>query len=99
MNLEEWVYAVKYAGSKKSKYNIRKIIKEQCLFSNKKIYGAYQIDGDKVWKLLIENDENCKSVIHSKNVHNYIDLESYIDQVKYRSFWSDNKRAYGKKRR
>lgn len=35
MNLEEWTCAVKIAGSKKSKYLISKIIKEQCLITQK----------------------------------------------------------------
>lgn len=35
MNLEEWTCAVKIAGSKKSKYLISKIIKEQCLITKK----------------------------------------------------------------
>lgn len=44
MNLEEWTCAVKIAGSKKSKYLISKIIKEQCLITQIKLYGAYQIE-------------------------------------------------------
>lgn len=48
MNLEEWTCTVKIAGSKKSKYLISKIIKEQRLITQKKLYGAYQIDVRKV---------------------------------------------------
>ena len=57
MNLEEWTCAVKIAGSKKSKYLIAKIIKEQCLITPKKLYGAYQIDGKKVWDVLIKVED------------------------------------------
>lgn len=99
MNLEEWTCAVKIAGSKKNKYTISKIIKEQCLFPLKKLYGAYQIDGSKVWEALIENDSDCQKVIKEKNIKGPIDLESRIEQMKYHAFWSDNRRAYGKKRR
>ena len=63
MNLEEWTCAVKIAGSKKSKYLISKIIKEQCLITQKKLYGAYQIDGRKVWDVLIKDDPNCQNVL------------------------------------
>lgn len=99
MNLEEWTCAVKIAGSKKNKYLISKIIKEECLYTQKKLYGAYQIDGNRVWDILIKDDPNCKKVIEEKNIHDAISLESKIEELKYRSFWSDNKRAYGRKRR
>lgn len=99
MNLEEWVCAVKIAESKKSKYIIRKTIKEECLFSKEKKYGAYQINGSKVWQVLIANDPDCMAVTKKKNIHDYIGLESKIEEIKYHSFWSDNKRAYAKKRR
>lgn len=99
MNLEEWTCAVKIAGSKKSKYLISKIIKEQCLYSPKKFYGAYQIDGNKVWDVLIKNDPDCQKVLEQKRIIDSISLESKIEEIKYRSFWSDNKRAYGRKRR
>lgn len=99
MNLEEWTCAVKIAGSKKSKNQISKIIKEKCLCSQKKLYGAYQIDGNKVWDILIKDDLNCKKVIEEKKIYNSISLESKIEELKYHSFWSDNKRAYRRKRR
>lgn len=97
--MEEWVCAVKIAGSKKSKYKIRKTIKEECLFSKEKKYGAYQINGSKVWQVLIANDPDCTAIIKEKNINGHIGLESIIEEIKYRSFWSDNKRAYAKKRR
>ena len=50
MNLEEWTCAVKIAGSKKSKYLISKIIKEQCLITQKKLYGAYQMSDGTLWE-------------------------------------------------
>lgn len=99
MNLEEWTCAVKIAGSKKSKYLISKTIKEQCLYTEKKLYGAYQIDGNKVWDVLIKDDPNCKKVIEEKKIYDAISLESKIEELKYRSFWSNNKHAYGRKRR
>lgn len=99
MNLEEWTYAVKFAGSKRSKYEIKRIIKEQCLFSEKKVYGAYQIDGKKVWEILILSDPNCKQIIREKRFNDHIDIEAKIEEIKYHSFWSDNRRAYSKKRR
>lgn len=99
MNLEEWTCAVKIAGSKKSKYLISKIIKEQCLITKKKLYGAYQIDGRKVWDVLIKDDPNCQNVLKEKRINDSIALESKIEEMKYHSFWSDNKYAYGRKRR
>ena len=99
MNLEEWTCAVKIAGSKKSKYLISKIIKEQCLITQKKLYGAYQIDGKKVWDVLIKDDPNCQNTLKEKRISDVISLESKIEEMKYHSFWSDNKRAYGRKRR
>ena len=99
MNLSEWTQAVKIAGSKKSKYEIGKIIKERCLLTKQKIYGAYQIDGNKVWNILILPDENCQRVIHEKNIKDYIALESKIEEMKYHAFWSDNRYAYRKKRK
>ena len=99
MNLEEWTCAVKIAGSKKSKYLISKIIKEECLFTKKKLYGAYQIDGNKVWDILIQADPDCQKVIEEKKIYDAISLESKIEELKYHSFWSDNKYAYGRKRR
>lgn len=99
MNLEEWTCAVKIAGSKKSKYLIAKIIKEQCLITQKKLYGAYQIDGKKVWDVLIKDDPNCQNTLKEKRINDVISLESKIEKMKYHSFWSDNKRAYGRKRR
>ncbi len=99
MNLADWIHAVKIAGSKRNKYEIRKIIIEQCLFSQKKIYGAYQIDGNKVWNILILSDDNCRKVIQEKKINDHMDLESKIEEIKYHSFWSDNRRAYAKKRR
>ena len=89
MNLEEWTCAVKIAGSKKSKYLISKIIKEQCLIIQKKLYGAYQIDGRKVWDVLIKDDSNCQNVLKEKRINDAIALESKIEEMKYHSFWSD----------
>ena len=97
--MEDWVCAVKIAGSKKSKNEIRNKIKEECLFTEKKVFGTYQIDGRKVWQVLIISDPNCMSVIKEKNINDHIGLESKIEEMKYHSFWSDNKRAYSKKRR
>ena len=76
MNLEEWTCAVKIAGSKKSKYLIAKIIKEQCLVTQKKLYGAYQIDGKKVWDVLIKDDPNCQNTLKEKRINDVISLES-----------------------
>ena len=99
MNLKEWTEAVKFLGSKRSKNSISKIIKEECLYATGKIYGTYQIDGNKVWDILIKDDLNCQQAIEEKKIYNAISLESKMEQLKYHSFWDDNKRAFGRKRR
>ncbi len=99
MNLAEWTYAVKFVGSKKSKNQITKIIKEECLMSKDKVYGIYLIDGNKVWNKLIKDDPDCQSVIEDKKIHDVLSLESKVEEMKYRAFWSNNRRAYRKKRR
>ena len=99
MNLEEWACAVQIAGSKRNRSDIKNIIKAECLLSAKKVHGAYQIDGRKVWEVLIQADASCHKVIREKNIKDHMDLESIIEQKKYHAFWSNNRRAYGKKRR
>lgn len=99
MNLEEWASGVKFAGSRKRKDEIKTIIKEKCLCSEKRYMGAYLIDGNKVWDVLIKNDVNCQRVCKEKNIQSAIDIESIIEAKKYRAFWGANKQAYGKKRR
>lgn len=99
MNLEEWAIGVKLAGSKKGKTYIKSVIKECCLLTPQKYMGAYQIDGEKVWDILIKNDLNCKCVCEKKNYHCSMDIESAVLEMQYHAFWNDNRRAYGKKRR
>lgn len=99
MNLNEWAMAIKYAGSKKGVGTIRRIIKEQCLSSQKKVCGSYQIDHQMLWDVLIANDLDCMAACKEKKINDIVCLESQFEELKYHGFWLDNKVAFSSKKR
>ena len=99
MNLEKWTSMVKRVGSKYTRNEIKGIIKSECLNSNKKILGAYQISGEKIWHRLIENDPNCQEALEENKIKDWLDLESWSAQIEHQKKWRYWKHVYRKTKR
>ena len=80
ISMTDWTAIVKTLGSKKTKTEIRDIIIRECLFSTKKFYGAYLVNGDAVWEKLIESDPNCAAGILNNRLENAVDVEGWFEK-------------------
>ena len=83
VTMSDWIFTLKQLGSKRTKTEIRSFIIEYCLISKEKIYGVYQVDSEKVWHYLVEMDSVCSKEAINKRLHNVIDVESWLDNIKY----------------
>ena len=99
MNLEDWTSMVKRIGSQKTRSEIKNIIKSECLFSQKRIMGAYQINGDAVWNRLIICDTACQEGLKENRIKGWIDMESWAAQIKHQKEWRYWNHVYRKFRR
>ena len=88
ITMTDWVNIIIMLGSTKSKEAIQGIIRERCLLSPNKVYGAWQIDGDAVWDLLIAADPKCMENAEKYRLRNAISVESWLEERKYRDMRS-----------
>ena len=79
----------------KTQQDISKAIIKDCLFSQIKSCGAYQVDDSKVWDCIVLKDTNCKKELTKLNINDIYGVYSYDDEVCYKQM----RGTYPKKRR
>lgn len=85
-SLTAWQIIIKrILKSKQTQGKIRTTILEQCLYSEKKIDGAYQVDDNKVYEIIACKDEDCLRMMKELNIHDVIGLISCYEEFKYRT--------------
>lgn len=83
ISMTTWINIIKRFGSKKTKDEIRTIINDNCLLSNKKRDGCYLVDDEKVWKLLVEKDPLCLKGVAERRIQKVADVESWLSETGY----------------
>lgn len=78
MSLQRWVEAIQLMGSRQSQRAIRESLKEKCLLQKRKVYGEYLINGEKVWKEIIQNDFMCRQFAREHGMNSILDVESFL---------------------
>ena len=68
---------------KKKSSEITSFIKENCLYDEECGLGTRVIDYDKVYNLLVCEDETVREIAKKKGIKSGLGLESYIDEVTY----------------
>lgn len=85
LSLTTWIWIIKTVlHSNLSKSRLRAIILEKCLLSQKKFHGAYRVDSQKIWDIVISNDENCCTKMKELNINSLSGLLSYYDEIQYK---------------
>lgn len=80
--------------SKMTKREVKNIIKERCLYSSTKIDGAYPIDLQKVWNIILMNDANCIDILEHWGITDVIGLESWYEERCYQIMHVSAKLSY-----
>lgn len=99
ISMTMWVNIIKKFGSRKTRAEIRKIIIDNCLLSNKKVDGCYLVDDDKVWKLLVEKDIRCMKGAKERRLQNPTDVQAWLLEIGYqqmrKTFPRNHHRKFG----
>lgn len=85
LSLTNWVYVIKtLLRSELTASEIREAILNDCLFTSDLFWGEYQVDGEKVYKMIICKDANCRKRCEELRISNVFEVLSYYEQVKYK---------------
>ena len=99
VSMTDWINMLKKIGCRKSRKEIRDIIINECLFSDEKILGAYQVDGEAVWNRFIANDRICLKNATERRIKDAVGIESWLEEIKYQVMRSTYPRNHHKKGR
>ena len=98
ISLTAWIYIIKtLLNSKLTRNRIREIILDKCLYSRKKVYGAYQVDPQKVWSYLIITDKSCYPKMEKLHIDSVYDIISYYEETEYKKMRYTYPRKHHKK--
>ena len=99
LTMSDWIFVLKNLGCRRTKAEIRRLIIEQCLTSKERIYGVYQVDSNKVWHYFVENDPICLKEATDKRIADSLDIESWLESIKYQRIRKTYPRNHHKKGR
>lgn len=84
--LTKWQYVVKsLLKSELTRSEIRTAILTSCLLSPHKFNGAYQVDGQKVFDLIICKDANCRKTLDKLHISDLFGVLSYYEEITYKN--------------
>lgn len=96
LSLTKWQYIIKnLLKSKLTKNEIRSAILEKCLYSPHKFNGAYQVDEQKVFDLIICKDAECLVRMDELHIKDVFGVISYFEEIEYKNM----RATYPSKRR
>lgn len=83
MTMSNWIYTMKtiLKCKKWSASAMRKIILEECLLSNRLVFGAYVVDDKKVWDRIVVHDGEVMRALHNLNIYDHIGVQSLCFSV------------------
>lgn len=99
MNISQWCYVLDCLGTRRTKSEISRIIKKNCLVSEKQVWGAYLVDDELGWKYLIETEQVCLETAKKHRLENWKDIEPYYEERKSHEVWHSTKVAYSRFKR
>ncbi len=98
MTLTSWIEFIKdILHSHKTKSKIRTQILNTCLYSSKKICGAYQVNSTLVWENIIISDESCKKRCEELKLRTVDDAMGYYEEVLYKRMRATYPKKHHKK--
>ena len=98
LSMTTWIYVIKtLLKSEMRQQDIRHIIMNKCLFSQKKINGAYQVDDNKVWANIVLKDNGCKKKMEELNIVDVYGIYGYYEEICYKRMRGTFPRKYHKK--
>lgn len=84
-NLTGWLYIIKtLLKSRQSKQVLRAALLDNCLAAPRKVYGAYQIDPDKVWGFVISKDHDVQMTMEKLNLSDIYKIMAYYEEIQYK---------------
>lgn len=83
-SMTKWVDIItNLLDSERSATKIRNMIHDNCLLSPRKQWNTYQVDGDKVWNIVIMTDKGCVGRLQELGIYDVIRLYSYCEEIDY----------------
>ena len=96
LSMTTWLYVIKtLLKSDMKQTDIRNTIIGKCLYSQYKVRGVYQVDGQKVWDNIISKDSGCLEKMEELNIHDLFGVYGYYEEISYKHM----RATYPKKRR
>ena len=101
MNMSNWIYTIKTVlkCDRFTRNEIRNIICRECLVSDRKIFGSYVIDGQKVWDKIVVFDRGVMEKLQSLNIYDHIGIESLYSSIMQHKYRIIKTRNCSKRRR
>ena len=99
ITMTAWIYIIKtILKSTSTKGVLRNKIITTCLYQKNKVFGAYQVNHEKVWENVILKDKNCLNTLEELKIDNVYKLMNYYREIEYKMFrhsYPRNRRKYG----
>ena len=84
-SMTNWIYMLKTVfKSKYSQNELRNMIVSKCLSRPEKFLGAYCVDHQKVWDIVVKSDKKLFDNLLSQGIQGPTDVMSYYEEMQYR---------------
>jgi len=83
MTMSNWIYTLKTILKCKrfTSNRMREIILEECLVCKQPVFGAYVVDGQKVWENVVVHDLEVMKRLRCMNIYDHIGMEGLCYSV------------------
>ncbi len=98
LNLSNWIYILKrLLKSSKDEKELREIIISSCLTTPRRVFGAYIVDENKVWKNIIATDHKVLARMEEMKIKDVYGAISYFQEIQYKNMRATYPKRHRKK--